>query len=376
MYIGTQSFENKSFISVLNSSANTLAAGATFTGTGENVSNFPSVLTSVKTDQDGTLYMEFSTDNSNWDSSLSFTVVAGTNEVHRLVASKKYFRARFTNTSASNQTYFRLQTMCGNANQLTSALNFQIQKDSDAIAVRPLDFNLLVAQNLFEGHQNTIKDGINADISSGTVPEDVWQTGGAYTGFPTAAVENGEIIVAGADTGTVYYSYLLSPTSTDYVIGSKAITGAGTYSLGHNIWRCNFAYFVSSSATAFNVGLITIRNTTTTTNIFCEILAGYSQSYCAAYTVPYGSSIYLDRLQGTLRGNTNATLDGFIWYRAYGESPRLRFPFTLQFGSLYFDDVDYLVRIPQQTDLVPRITSASTNNLLCQFTYRLIKVKG
>jgi hypothetical protein len=204
----------------------------------------------------------------------------------------------------------------------------------------------------------------------------VWQAGGTYTGFPTGAVEAAEIVVAGADTGTVYYSYLESATSTDYVFGSKAITGVGTYSLGHNIWRCNFAYFVSSSATAFNVGVITIRNTPTTANVFATIEAGFSQSYCSAYTVPYGSAIYLDRVSGAMRGSTSGYLDGYFWYRAYNESPRLRFPFVLQFGSLYFDDVDYLIRIPERTDIIPRITASSANNLSAQISYRLIKVKS
>ena len=358
-----------------NGSTSALNSSDTFTGTGKDVSIFSSVVVACKTDQNGTLYIEFSTDNSNWDSSLSFSVVAGSNEVHRLTVTRRYFRVRFTNTSASNQTYFRLQSLLGSQYSLTSPLNSQIQNDADTLPVRPLDFNLMVAEGLYENRQNTIKDGINFDIDTGSTPEDITNEGGVYAGFPTGAVEAGEIVVSGADTGTVYYSYLASNTSTDYVIASKAITGAGTYSLGHNIWRCNFAYFVSSSATAFNAGDITVRNVTTTTNIFCVISAGYSQSYCAAYTVPYGSSVFVDRFSGNVKGSTSGSLDGFIWYRSYGESPRLRFPFELQFGTLYFDDVDYLVKIPERVDFIPRITTSSANNLSAKFSYRIIKVK-
>lgn len=68
------------------------------------------------------------------------------------------------------------------------------------------------------------------------------------------------------------------------------------------------------------------------------------------------------------------SLDGYIWYRGYNESPRLRFPFELQCGSLYFDDVDYLVRIPERTDIIPRITTSSANNLIAKFSYRFLKV--
>lgn len=365
----------QSIIDSGNSSSTALAAGATFPGSVRDASGYPSVVVAVKTDQNGTLYIDFSPDGTNFDSSLSFDVTAGTREVHRLTVTNQYVRVTFTNTSASPQTYFRLQTLLGSYQSLTSALNSVVQKDADTLVVRPLDFNLMVAQSQYENHQNTIKDGINSDISTATVPEDIWNGGGVYAGFPTGAVEAAEMVVAGADTGTVYYTYLASATSTDYVTGSKAITGAGTYALGHNIWRCNFAYFVSTNPAAFNVGTITIRNTITTANIFVVMPIGTSQSYTSAYTVPYGSSIYLDRISGSVKGTATATLDGYFWYRPYGESPRLRFPFTLQQGSFWFDDVDYLVRIPERTDMIPRITASSGNNISCQISYRLVKVK-
>jgi hypothetical protein len=362
-------------LSYLNNTSSALSTLTYFVGEAEDVSSFASVTVACLTDQNGTLYIEFSPNKIDWDSSIPFTVVAGTNEFHRTTVTRPYFRVRFYNSSASNQTYLRLTSLFGLQTTVTSALNSVIQADADASAVRPLDFNLMVAEGLYQNRQNTIKDGINGDIDTGSVPEDITNEGGVYAGFPTGAVEAAEIVVAGADTGTVYYSYLASQTSTDYIFGSKAVTGAGTYALGHNIWRCNFAYYVSSSATAFNLGDITIRNTPTTTNVFCVISTGFSQSYCAGYTVPYGSSIYIDRFSGNVRGSATGSLDGYIWYRAYGESPRLRFPFELQFGTLYFDDVDYLVKIPERVDIIPRILVSSANNLSAKFSYRVIKIK-
>jgi hypothetical protein len=357
-----------------NSTTTVLSSLATFTGTPTDVINFTSVVVALKTDQKGILYIEFSPDGTNWDSSLSFVSNANTNEIHRLTVTRRYMRVRFYNSSTSGQTYLRLQTLLGQQQTLTSALNSQIQSDADTTVVRPLDFNLMVAEGLYQNRGQYIKDGINIDIDTSSVPEDVTNEGGVYAGFPTGTIEAGEIVVAGADMGTVVYAYLESPTSTDYTFASKVITGAGTYSLGHNIYRCNFAYFTSTNPTAFNAGNITIRNTVTTTNVFCVIEAGYSQSFCAAYTVPYGSSVYIDRFSGSMRGSASGSMDGFIWYRGYGESPRYRFPFELQFGTLYFDDVDYLIRIPQQVDFIPRIINVSANNLTAKFSYRILKV--
>lgn len=365
---------NKGIADSNNSTSSALNAGNTFTGTGRDVSPYPSVTVAYKTDQAGVLYVDFSTDNSNWDSTISFNVAASTNEIHRITVTRKYYRVRFTNTSASNQTYLRLSSIMGWQTQLTSSLNSQIQSDQDTIAVRPIDFNLMVAEGLYQNRINTIKDGYTPSMSSGAVTQDLWSTSGAYTGFVSAAAA-AEVVVAGADTGTVYYSYMATDTDTDYTFGTIAIAGAGTYSLGHNIWRCNFAYFVNSTVGNFNAGLITIRHTATPANIFVTIAAGQSQSYCAAYTVPYNSAIYIDRWQGAIRGGTSGSSDGYIYYKEYGSSPRYRFPFELQFGSLYFDDVDYLIRIPSRTDIIPRILNNSTNNLQAKFTYRIIKVK-
>lgn len=364
-------------LSTINSTSTPLGGVSTFTGIPEECWMYNSVVVSAKTDQAGILYIEFSTDGTNWDSSTSVSVVAGTNEVKRLTCSKAYCRIRFSNTSAGAQTYIRLQTIYGNKELLTSSLNSTIQRDSDTITVRPTDFNLATAEGLYENTTITIKDGFNLDIHTGSVPEDITNEGGTYAGFPTGAVETGEIVVAGADTGTVYYDYLASSTDTEYTSGTKAITGAGTYSLGHNIWRCNSAYFISNSPTTTNVGDITIRNTVTTTNVFCVISATYGQSYCSAYTVPAGSDAYLDRITGSLRGSTNGSLDGFFWYRdSTSGGFRLRFPFELQYGSLYFDDIDYLIRIPAGVDFIPRILIASTNNLQAKISYRITKIKS
>ena len=358
-----------------NSTSVALGIGATFTGTASQIDGRNTITVSCYTDQIGTLTVSFSVDGTNWDSNLSFSIASNTNETHRFTVTKEYYRVSLANTSGIAQTYLRLQTIKGNHPALTSSLNSTIQSDADTTLVRPLDFNLMVAEGLYQNRALTIKDGINADIDTGSTPEDVINQGGVYAGFPTGAVEAGEIVVAGADTGTVWYSYLASSTDTDYVFASKAITGAGTYSLGHNIWRCNFAYFVSSSPTAFNVGAITIRNTVTTTNIFVVIDIGFSQSFCSAYTVPFGSSVYIDRFTAGLKGSISGSLDGYFWYRANGESPRLRFPFEVQNGTLYFDDMNYTVKIPSQVDFIPRVVTSSANNLGIKVSYRLLKVK-
>ena len=52
------------------------------------------------------------------------------------VKGPRYFRVRFTNDSASNQTSFRLYTYYGNFNKLTSAISGPIAFNQDATVVR------------------------------------------------------------------------------------------------------------------------------------------------------------------------------------------------------------------------------------------------
>lgn len=353
-----------------------LLGSKTWIGDWYDISGHNSLVVACLTDRSGILYVDFSIDKTNVDSSLPFTVTASLNEVHRVTVTRQYVRIRFANTSVDDQTYLRIQTLAGSHSPLNSSLNSQIQSDQDTIVVRPLDFNLMIAEGLYQNRTNTIKDGINFDIDAASTPEDITNEGGTYAGFVSATAA-AEVVVAGADTGTVYYSYMATDTDTDYTIGSVSVTGIGTYALGHNIWRCNFAYFVNTGTPAnLNAGDITVRHTATPTNVFCVIPTGYSQSFCAAYTVPYGSSVYVDRFSGNMRGSSTGSLDGVFYYKPYGESPRYRFPFELQYGTLYFDDVDYLIRIPERVDFIPRILVSSANNLAVKFSYRLLKVKS
>ncbi len=126
------------FFSVENTTLTPLASGATFTGGWEQVQSHASVVVALKTDQAGTLYMEFSIDGINADSSLSFSVAANTNEIHRLSVTRPLFRVRFTNTSGSDQTYLRLGSTFSNATALTSALNSTIQTDADSLVTRSI----------------------------------------------------------------------------------------------------------------------------------------------------------------------------------------------------------------------------------------------
>ena len=119
-----------------NSTTGSLLSNGSWTGSYEDVSGYSSIVVSCKTDQSGSMTIEFSPDAINADSSLTYAVASSTNEIHRLTVTRQWARVKYLNTSAISQSYFRLQTLLGQQNLLTSNINSTIQSDADAVVTR------------------------------------------------------------------------------------------------------------------------------------------------------------------------------------------------------------------------------------------------
>lgn len=100
-----------SLVSDVNSTTTPLASGATFTGTGIEALLYTNVSVTVFTDQQGTLFIEQSTDNTNWDITQTSIVEPLTGDCHSMDICAQFIRVRFENTSLSVQTFLRLQTL-------------------------------------------------------------------------------------------------------------------------------------------------------------------------------------------------------------------------------------------------------------------------
>ena len=200
-------------ISTENSTTTPLNAGATFTGTAEDVSQYDSVVVAVKTDQDGSFTVQFSNDGSNWDSTLTRYYRTGEIEApHRFTITRKYCRVTFTNDSASNQTYLRLQTVFGSKSELNAPADSTLAQDFDATVSRPTDYKTEVALGRRQGATLWNKFGYNSDVDAGT-DEVVASWGGTFNPMTTArtlsivstsANDDGDPAGTGA-TGVVVY---------------------------------------------------------------------------------------------------------------------------------------------------------------------------
>jgi len=170
--------------SITNTTETALLNGETFTGAGELNSN-TDVLIQIKTDQNGTYYCEFSPDNVNWDTSLSFKYdTSRINPPHIFVKAARFFRIRFVNDSGSDQTYLRINTYYGEFQKLTAPINGTLAENYDAIVTRPTDYKSEVASGKRQGRSLWNKFGYNNDADIGT--EIIASWGGTFTPLTTA----------------------------------------------------------------------------------------------------------------------------------------------------------------------------------------------
>lgn len=166
--------------STANSSTTLLTASSTFTGTAEQ-NSYADVMIYISTDQNGTYYVEFSSDGTNWDTSLSFIYdTSRINAPHTFVKGARYFRVRFTNTSTTDQTYLRLAVYYGAFNQLSIPIDGLLSENYDSISTRPTDYRSEVAIGHRQGRTLWNKFGYNRDIRN-VAPEVIASWGGTFT---------------------------------------------------------------------------------------------------------------------------------------------------------------------------------------------------
>ncbi len=108
-YLHTASIQDVN-LSVSNNSTSNLTAGATFTGTGETSLGIAGIQVNFKSTQNCTIQVQQSIDNSNWDISDSFIVLANTGTSRTFQATASFLRVLVTNNGASTTTFLRLQT--------------------------------------------------------------------------------------------------------------------------------------------------------------------------------------------------------------------------------------------------------------------------
>lgn len=174
-------------LSESNSTTTPIATGGIWSGEEwMDCLQFESIVVAVATDQDGKYTVQFSTDGVNVDSELTrYYRTENIEPPHRYTVTRRYAKVVFENTSATDQTYIRLQTMLGTIMGLNIPIDAVMSQDYDSISVRPTDFHTEVALGRREGYELWNKFGNNQDVDA-AAPEVVASWGGTFTPLTTA----------------------------------------------------------------------------------------------------------------------------------------------------------------------------------------------
>jgi len=254
-------------VSTDNSSSTLLTAGSTFTGTWEDVSAFDAITLAAATDQDGSLILEFSPDGTNTDSTLTRYYRTGEiNPPHRFTVTRKFARVKFTNTSASDQTYLRLQTMLGSYTDLNAPIDGTLSNDFDAIVTRPTDYQTEVALGRRQGSTAWQKFGYNDDVDTASA-EVVAEFGGAFT--PITSATTLDLVSSsanddGSPAGTGANSVIVYGVDANHnsLIEVVTLNGTTTVTTSNSFLGVNRVSLYVSGSLQGNAGKITVTATT------------------------------------------------------------------------------------------------------------------
>lgn len=230
-------------------------------------------------------------------------------------------------------------------------------------------FGAYVAMGQVSGWTIFRRFGMNPDVDTATVPEDIWDTGGAYP-WPTSAQPTTIVSDDANDTsaGTGCRTVRLTYTGEDYVETTQdlSLTGTTPATFATDVYRLNSADCITSGSGEENAGTLQIKHGAT---VIGQISPGEGGTLKGGiFTVPAGKSLLLDTISiSALRSNAGAAeVDGQIKLfstKTWRTLLALGAVTTGTSQSKYDVPSGRYVRIPEKTDVRLRIVAASANNM-------------
>jgi hypothetical protein len=240
--------------------------------------------------------------------------------------------------------------------------------DAKALPTIGIESSEMAVLELLAGITVVNKAGRNTDVDTTGLPEDLWNGGGTYTGFPSQTEELQLFSSSASDTGVVTFLYLASNASTAYQTGTATLNGTTPVNTGITAYRVHSVSYNTGTPTGTNVGNITVRHRNTTANVFCFMPIGTNQTYVGAYTIPAGNNGLLKGYEVSAQGGTTA--EGVFWIRQSGQSPRYRRNFGIgQVANV--SEIEGGLLLPPLTDIIPRITACASNNTSVTVSYSI-----
>lgn len=225
------------------------------------------------------------------------------------------------------------------------------------------------------------KFGRNETINTGSVPEDIWEGGGLYTGFPVSDVETIEVFSSNSNDnaiGTGAMAIAVFGLDANWEMQSDTIVLNGTTSVftTNTYRRVNRVKVLTAGSSGHNEGSITVRHSTTTSNMFAVVPATYNQTTIAAYTIPSGYTGYIKHINCQLqRGSTGSATVHFVT-RPQGGVFNVRKEFTVSVNSDLDTDLTAFIKVYEKTDIKMKVVEVASNGTNVSGEFHLFLVKN
>lgn len=335
-----------------NSTTSTLGNGGTFTGTSCDCVDSTSGIVSIIADQNSAtdgLEIQYSSDNTNWDHSHVFTIVANASQGIEFGLEARYIRIVYTN-GTTPQGFFRLQTIFSKAptSVNTHPIEYIISGSHPAQIVRSVltaknpggdygninrteggnlkvsveeveatglrDFHLELARGNISGMMSVNKFG-EAPAGVQTTATDIWDRADAtptqqiwvaptQARTHTIASTDANDTDAGTGARTVRVwgltGWAAAEVSEDVTMdtGSPPVT-SNSYVIIHRM------RVLTSGATSVNIGTITATATTDAT-VTATIRPSEGTTHMAIYGIPSTQKAYVKRWYGSINKSSGA----------------------------------------------------------------------
>lgn len=219
--------------------------------------------------------------------------------------------------------------------------------------------------------------GLNADVDTGTVPEDITNTGATYAGQPTTG--NAETVTvdsaSNTDEGAVVRVHGLD-ANYDQLTEDVTLDASGTGVTEGTFRRVyRLELITPASGQSSNVGAITANHTTTTANVFAIMAAGTGIAEGCAYTVPAGHTAYVVSITGHLENSSANAAIIALWTRSQAGAVALRDRLIADTSAPAQLLPALGIKLPARTDIRLRAVSVNGDNAAVAATMDIILVK-
>jgi len=227
------------------------------------------------------------------------------------------------------------------------------------------------------------KFGRNPNVDNAVTFETIWNGGGIYTGHPTGSAETLEIFsgsandtAAGSGAQTVKIYNLLDENFNKMPDVTVTLNGVTPVSLGAQTYsRCSKVRVLTAGSTGANEGALTLRHTTTTTNIMAVLPIGYNSTMIVAYTIPNNRIAFIRKVYAGISGKVSANCPVRLLVRPLGETWQVQEEFALLASGSSTVERDYSIpKGPYAGGTDVRIDASSdTNNTAISASFDLVE---